>query len=204
MSETFHTDQLHLLLERFRRGDRSAWDELYQHVGGRLEFLAHRMLRGFPQVRCFESTGDVLQNALLRLLRALQEVQPGSVREFFGLASLLLRRELLDLKKHYCGPQGEAAHRVGAAGKREAGARVATEMLNEPDLPELEEWSEFHRQIDELPPDEREVIDLHFYQGLNMTEAAQVIGVNVRTVQRRWNSGLARLRSVFHDEWPRF
>src|SRR5271157_4662960 len=111
MPESFRTSQLHRLLERFRNGDRAAWEELHQHVGGRLEALAHRMLRGFPEVRRFESTGDVLQNATLRLLRALREVRPGSVHEFFGLAGVQLRRELLDLKRHYCGPEGEAAHR---------------------------------------------------------------------------------------------
>jgi RNA polymerase sigma-70 factor (ECF subfamily) len=162
------------------------------------------MLRGFPDVHRFESTSDVLQNAILRLLRALRDVQPHSMREFFGLAGILMRRELLDLKKHYCGPEGEAAHRVAAESKSKADRLVATDTNHEPEQSELEEWTEFHRQIDALPEEAREVIDLHFYQGLSMPEVAEVIGVNVRTAERRWNAALARLRSVFHNDWPQF
>jgi hypothetical protein len=71
MAESFRTSQLHRLLERFRAGDRAAWEEMHCHVGARLEALARRMLRGFPEVRRFEATPDVLQNATVRLLRAL-------------------------------------------------------------------------------------------------------------------------------------
>src|SRR5262249_2031728 len=103
---SFKTTELLELVNRLRAGDRSAWDDLSQHVGGQLERLARKMLRGFPKLRRWEQTQDVLQNATLRLLAALQTVEPGSVREFFGLASLQLRRELLDLHRHYFGPHG--------------------------------------------------------------------------------------------------
>jgi RNA polymerase sigma-70 factor (ECF subfamily) len=78
-------------------------------VCGRLERLARKMLRRFPGVHRWAETGDVLQNALLRLLRALQEVRPESVRGFFGLVAEQMRRELLDLARHFCGPQGLGA-----------------------------------------------------------------------------------------------
>src|SRR5947209_2117063 len=93
-------------LERLRAGDPSARDELFRQAGGRLERLARRMLRDFPGVRRWAQTGDVLQSALVRLLRALAEVRPASAREFLGLAAEQIRRELLDLARHYYGPRG--------------------------------------------------------------------------------------------------
>src|SRR4051794_31546076 len=65
------TTQLHLWLERMRAGDVGARDELLRGFCGRLESLAHKMLRRFPHVQRWAQTDDVLQNALMRLLRSL-------------------------------------------------------------------------------------------------------------------------------------
>src|SRR5262245_55661084 len=95
--EAFHSTQLRGWLERMQAGDGSARDELLRAVGGRLERLARQMLRGFPNVKHWADTGDVLQNALIRLLRSLEAIRPASTRDFFNLATVQIRRELLDL-----------------------------------------------------------------------------------------------------------
>src|SRR5262249_36777335 len=104
------TAHLQGCLERMQKGDRAARDELLQHVYERLQRLARKMLKGVPGVRRWEQTDDVLQNALVRLLRALEDLRPATLREFFGLATEQLRRELLDLARHWFGPQGPGAH----------------------------------------------------------------------------------------------
>jgi RNA polymerase sigma-70 factor (ECF subfamily) len=190
MSHSFRTSQLLRWLERMRAGDRAAGDELFRHLGGRLKRLAGKMLRGFPAVRRWTGSDDVLQNATLRLLRAMQEVSPDSTAKFFGLATKAIRRELLDLKRHYCGPQGMGAHHQTDGPDRPA--REPVDPAPGPD--ELEEWCEFHAQVERLPAEERAVVDLHFYQGLSKAEAAELLGVDIRTVQRRWNAALQRLR----------
>src|SRR5437868_627680 len=96
---SLRTPQLHLWLDRVQKGDLTARDELLKSVVHRLERLARKMLGRFPSVRGWADTGDVLQSALMRLLRALQEVRPPSVRDFFGLAAEQMRRELLDLAR---------------------------------------------------------------------------------------------------------
>jgi RNA polymerase sigma-70 factor (ECF subfamily) len=194
MVTSFRTSELHRLLARLQAGDRAAWDELYARTGTRLEALARRMLHGFPGVRRFEETPDVLQNATLRLDRAPRAVRPGSVREFFALAGTQLRRELLDLNIHY----RHAAVPVGGSNP-DPGATVTDDG---PTPEELEEWSEFHGQIEALPAEERAVVDLHYYQGLSKAEAAEVLGVSVRTMQRSWIRALGRLKSVCRGEWP--
>ena len=45
------TTQLHDWLDRFQAGDRAAADELLRATGTRLERLARRMLKGFPNVK---------------------------------------------------------------------------------------------------------------------------------------------------------
>src|SRR5262249_61680504 len=71
-----HTTQLHRLVERIQAGDALAQNELVRLTGGRLEPPARSMLRRFPGVRRWEETGDLLQNALLRLLKSLETVRP--------------------------------------------------------------------------------------------------------------------------------
>jgi RNA polymerase sigma-70 factor (ECF subfamily) len=199
---SFKTTELLELLRRLRSGDRSAWDELSQHVGAQLERLARKMLRAFPQLRRWEQTQDVLQNATLRLLTALKTVEPGSVREFFGLAGVQMRRELLDLHRHYFGPRGMGRHHQTPAGCDSSGLELQP-VDTAPDLKELEEWYEFHKQIEELPCELREVVDLHFYQSLPKADIAELLSVNTRTVQRRWNDALDRLRSIRGGQWPK-
>jgi RNA polymerase sigma-70 factor (ECF subfamily) len=192
----FNTLQLQGWLEQIRGGDESARDALVRTVHGRLEVLARRMLRGFPRVARWEQTGDVLQNALLRLLRALQAVTPESTRDFFGLAAQQIRRELLDLAKHYHGKEGLGAHHAshddlaGAAAGPGADARAVTD---------LERWTQFHEEVEKLPVEEREVVSLVFYHGWTQAQVAELFHVDERTVRRRWQQALRKLRRLLAD-----
>ena len=60
---TFDTLRLHGYLDRFQTGDQDAADALLRATCGRLENLARKMLKGFPNVKRWADTDDVLQNA---------------------------------------------------------------------------------------------------------------------------------------------
>jgi RNA polymerase sigma-70 factor (ECF subfamily) len=193
-----NTVQLHNWLDRMRAGDGAAREDLLRHVCGRLERLARKMLRRFPRVHLWVQTDDVLQNALMRLLRALEKVRPDSTREFFGLAATQMRRELLDLARHFFGPHGPGTH--------EAGQRPDSTVsgLGEPpdrseDLEDLERWCLFHQQVEQLPAEEREVVGLIFYHGWTQAQVAELFQINVRTVRRRWESALQKLYKTFRE-----
>ncbi|MBI1916315.1 MAG: hypothetical protein HYS12_16525 [Planctomycetes bacterium] len=85
------TTSLHDLVARFQAGENSALHALIRRTEERLSLFTRRMLARFPAVRAKEQTDDILQNALIRLTRALRQETPRSVREFFGLASELDR-----------------------------------------------------------------------------------------------------------------
>jgi RNA polymerase sigma-70 factor (ECF subfamily) len=95
------TTTLRDLIARFQAGDNSALDALIRRTEERLAQFAQRMLGNFPGVRAREQKDDVLQNALIRLTRALRQETPASVRDFFGLAAVHLRRELIDLARSH-------------------------------------------------------------------------------------------------------
>lgn len=92
-----NSTQLQVLLDRAADGSGAAYDELIALASQRLLKLTRKMLRNYPQLRRWEQTDDVFQNAVLRLHRSLADVQPQSVRDFFGLAATQIRRTLIDL-----------------------------------------------------------------------------------------------------------
>lgn len=195
------SNQLQPLLARLHAGDATARDDLFRHAAGRLERLTRKMLHGFPTVHRWAGTDDVLQGALVRLLRSLEAVRPTTPRDFLGLAAEQIRRELLDLARHFYGPLGVGANHASRGGAD--GSRDPLQALPDAaDGPDLGAWCEFHEQVRQLPPDEREVVDLLFYQELTQAEAAGLLDVTVRTVQRRWQSALLKLHGALKPHGP--
>jgi RNA polymerase sigma factor (sigma-70 family) len=186
------------LLCRAVAGDASAVDAVLRHNCERLTSLTRRMLGDFQRVRRWAETDDVLQNALVRLVGALRDVKPATPRDFLALATLQIRRELIDLARRFYGPEGIGANhdsRASHDSKSPEAARQA-DLSQEPSS--MAQWSELHQQIAALPDDEREVVGLLFYQGLSQAEAADVLKISVRTVQRRWHTALCKLHRVWN------
>ena len=113
--ESGRTTQIQIWLDRLKNGDDSARELLIAHSCERLYKLARKLIKGYPSVRRWEETRDVVQEATLRLHRALAEVDPDSVAGFIGLAATQIRRQLIDLARHYMGPQGMGGHGNGNA-----------------------------------------------------------------------------------------
>jgi RNA polymerase sigma-70 factor (ECF subfamily) len=206
MSQDDHATQIQGCIDRLRSGDVSARDDLLAQASDRLTRLTRKMLRDFPGVHRWEQTDDVLQNAALRLCRALGEVQPPTAADFFRLAAAQIRRELLDLARRYSGSHGLGANHASIAGRGQSpGAASAagphpTDTTYDPDR--LAAWSDFHREAEALPPEEREAFDLLFYQGLSQAEAAAVLDVSERTIKRRWQSARLRLVQTLGGKMP--
>jgi RNA polymerase sigma-70 factor (ECF subfamily) len=192
-------------IDCLRAGDAAARDELLASSCDRLNRLTRKMLKDYPGVRRWEETGDVLQNALLRLCRALREVTPPTARDYFRLAALQIRRELLDLARHYYGPHGAGAHHASHAPAGDSGdgrppAHDPADQTHDPGR--LAIWCEFHAAVQDLPEKERDVFELVWYQGLTQDEAARVLEVSEPTVQRRWTSARLRLHEQFAGRMP--
>ncbi len=202
-SPAFDTAHLQEWVQRLKQGDLSARDALIRHAGGQLERLTRKMLKGFPGVKRWTETDDVFQSAALRLLRALQamDVSPPTTRDFFRFAATQIRRELIDLARRFQGPHGIGANLDTRSGN-ESGNTPAEPIDLSGEPTRLLGWTEFHTQVENLPDEEREVVGLLFYQELKQADAADLLGVTVRTVQNRWRSALVKLHEVLKDQWP--
>jgi RNA polymerase sigma-70 factor (ECF subfamily) len=126
-----------------------------------------------------------------RLLRALREARPGTVRQFFALATQHMRWELLGMAQCLDLQPPAAELRDGLIP-----APAASDTGLTPDARRM------LAAIDNLPEGEREAFDLVRIQGMSQAEAARVLGVSVMTVNRRLNRGLKLLTRALSDLRP--
>lgn len=202
MSDMSNTQDLQHWLERLQTGEPEARHRLAQCAFERLQRLARKMLRDYPRVKRWEETDDVLQNALIRLDRALQDVCPATVLDYFRLAALQMRRELLDLARSYYGPQGLGANHESHSGEASSEASRLPEEGAAPsslDPAHLAVWTEFHTQVKALPEDQQAIFDLLWYQGLTQAEASVLLNVPERTLKRRWQQLRLKLNKLLLD-----
>jgi RNA polymerase sigma factor (sigma-70 family) len=173
----------------------SAVRELLDRSVRRLHQLCAAMLyRSYPRLTrppLNLQVDEMLSAVVERLLKALREVRPRTVREFFGLASQHMRWEL-----------NEMARRLD---EKPVPVELCEALATSPASSESELTPDCRRMlvaIDSLPEGEREAFDLVRIQGLTQAEAAEVLGISAATVNRRLNRGLQLLAEVLSDLCP--
>jgi RNA polymerase sigma-70 factor (ECF subfamily) len=159
------------------------------------------MLRRYPKVRRWEETDDVFVEAVTRLNRALETVEPESPRHFYNLAATHIRRVLIDLSRRYYGAQGLGSHHDTAMRNADGDVTPKYEQADVSGEPgDLVEWTEFHEQVEAMPEEEREVFNLVWYEQMTHEQVAEILGVTKRTVRRRWQDARYRLQKVRFGE----
>jgi RNA polymerase sigma factor (sigma-70 family) len=186
LSSTSAVDQL---LQRMRDGDANCQDDLFAAIYQRLESLAQHMLRRFPGVGRCDETGDVLHDALIRLMRSLEKARPASEKKLLARGRELVRRELDNLAHRYAGPAWGTTHDRKRAG--EGGEQDDREESND-----LEKWAAFQEAVERLPTVEREVVSLLFYHHWTQAEVGELLDVTDRTVRNRLQSASRKLRAA--------
>jgi RNA polymerase sigma-70 factor (ECF subfamily) len=161
----------------------------------RLQLLCTKLLhRSYPRLTRppLNMQSDELLDAVVeRLLKALREVRPETVRQFFGLANQHIRWELNSL--------------AGRLDDQPARVELREELVQAPPSTSSSLSSNVRRMlaaIEGLPEDEREAFDLVRIQGTTQAEAAQVLNVSTKTVQRRLNRAVMLLAKTLSDLRP--
>ena len=191
MSKVNQSAEIEGWISRLKNGDFKAREQLINCTCERLTSLTRKMLKDFGRVKRWEQTDDVTQNSMMRLYRTLADVHPANAVEFYRLAALNIRRELLDLAKHYFGPDGLGANYASVdlvTGKSANNPDGDIPLAVEDGPEQLEAWTAFHKQVEKLPDEEKEVFDLLWYQELSQADVAELLNISTRTVKRRWAS----------------
>jgi RNA polymerase sigma-70 factor (ECF subfamily) len=173
----------------------SAVRALLDRAVRRLHQLCAAMLyRSYPRLtkpplnlQAEEMLGAVVE----RLLKALREVHPGTVRQFFALASQHMRWELNEMARRL--DEG-TEHVELCEGLAFAPANSDTGLTPAA--------SRMLAAIDTLPEGEREAFDLVRIQGLTQAEAGKMLGISAATVNRRVFRSLQILAEALRDLRP--
>jgi RNA polymerase sigma factor (sigma-70 family) len=190
-------DEIPDLLARLRAGDAQARQEMFVYVEEKFWPLAHKLLRiDFPRVGLHAETGDILHEALCRLIPYLERsgAEVGSSAErFYGLAATVLRHTLIDAaRKHFGSLQ---SHPISE------GIEANHPLLQESSG--LNGWREgvrVHELVARLPPEERHVIELSLYLGFGTGEIAKQVGVHAGTISRRLTSAKEKLGRMLRED----
>jgi RNA polymerase sigma factor (sigma-70 family) len=153
--------------------------------------LLHRSYPRLTRPPLNLQTDEMLGAVVERLLKALREARPGTVRQFFALAGLHMRWELNDMARRLDEQPAAVELRDGLVP-----APASSDSSLTPDGRRMLE------AIGSLPEAEREAFDLVRIQGMTQAEAAQVLGVSPMTVNRRLNRSLQLLTETLRDLRP--
>ena len=172
------------LLERWGGGDRSALDELMPLVYDELRRLAGNYLRRERADHTLQPTALVHQ-AYVRLVGEKQGRWQGR-KHFYGIAARLMRQILVDhARSHGAEKRGGGRAAVSLGHAEEVAGPPAVDVLAIHEA--LERLAAFDEQ-------RARVVELRFFGGLSIEEAAEALGVGHATVEREWALARAWLR----------
>jgi RNA polymerase sigma factor (sigma-70 family) len=132
---------------------------------------------------------ELLSSVIERMMKAMRSVRPQNIRQFFAVCNQHMRWELNDLARRL----DKQPHTCQVNESMAAAEFPSTCSQLSPNAVRILE------AIDGLPDDQREAFDLMRLQGLSFQEAASIVGVSMKTVQRRLNRALVLLSEQLGD-----
>jgi RNA polymerase sigma factor (TIGR02999 family) len=162
-----------VLLRAWRGGDAGALDRLMEMVYGELSRIAKGALSRERRDHTLQ-TKALVHEAYLRLIDA--DVNWQDRAHFYALAARTMRRILTDhAKARARDKRGGAPVRVELTDMAQSAAAAPIDVIAlEIAIEKLAVQDERHAQL----------VELHFFAGMDYDEAAEVLGVSARTVSR--------------------
>ncbi len=168
------------------RGDAEALAVLYDRNAPAMLALAARIFRRGAEAE------DLIHEVFLEAWRRAADYDPGrgSVRAWLLLRT---RSRALDLKK---------SARIAKQAPDNDGHWI--EQLTDPRAePSFEpDRARLRQVLSELPPEQRAVLLLGYFDGLSSSEIAEQLGIPIGTVKSRVAAALAKLREALGDSQP--
>lgn len=176
-------DEVTRLLNEWREGKGDALQELLPLVYQELRRLAHHHMRGERPGHTLQTTA-VIHEAYLKMIDQ-RAVDWQSRAHFFAVASQVMRRILVDHAR------GRAAEKRGGGAPHMTLDDVAV-VSSEPDV-NLVALDEALERLAALDPLQARIVELRFFGGLTIEEAAAVTEISPATLKREWSTAKAWL-----------
>jgi RNA polymerase sigma factor (TIGR02999 family) len=178
------------LLVDWGNGNQAALDRLMPLVYTELRQLAHRYMRRERPGHTMQTTA-LIHEAYLRLVDQTQ-VRWQHQAHFFGIAARLMRQILIEHARSHT-----RAKRGGGAGTIALDEAAVVSQTRATELLALDDALERLAAID---PRKSRIVELRFFGGLSVEEAAIILNIAPNTVLRDWRLAKAWLyREISHE-----
>jgi RNA polymerase sigma factor (TIGR02999 family) len=179
------------ILSAIEQGDPHAAQQLWALVYEELRKLAAQQLAQEKPGQTLQATA-LVHEAYLRLVNAEPERHWASRRHFFATAAQAMRHILVDrARRKRRTKHGGGRHRV------ELDETLAAPLASDEKLLALDEAL---TRLAEQDPQAAEVVQLCYFAGLSVSEAAQALGIARATAYRHWTFARAWLLQELSSE----
>lgn len=183
-----HTD-ITDLLARARRGEPGALDAVFPAVYGELRRAAHRELGRWRPGETLGTTA-LVHEAYLRMVDA-RRAEYADRRHFYAVAATAMRQIIVDHARQRGAAKRGHGQRAISLDRLEVAATGADD-----DVVALDEAL---TALAVNHPRLAQVVELRFFAGLSVEEAAEAMDCSPRTVKREWQKARAFLYRMLHD-----
>ena len=171
------------LLAAWRRGDRLAEEDLLGLVYRELRGIARRHLASERSGHTLQAT-ELVHEAYLRMA-GQKGIHWQNRSQFFAVAATMMRRILVDhARRRNASKRGAGVTCVTLEGAVEQAAPVALEVVALDDALKV---------LGRMDPFKASIVELRFFGGLSIEEAAQALECSTDTISRHWRSARAWL-----------
>jgi RNA polymerase sigma-70 factor (ECF subfamily) len=180
--------EITVLLNRLRTGDPLALSELAPLVGAELRRLAAGYLRNQPPGHTWQPT-DLVNELWLRLL-GRGELDFQNRAHFLGAAAHLMRVMVIDHARARCAAKRTPEKLPGAGGEFAALLALTDERALE-----LVALNDALSCLAGSFPRQAEIVEMRYFGGLTVDEAAAALAISPPTVKREWEKARAWLHA---------
>ena len=171
------------LLIDWSNGDQAALAKLVPVVEQELRRLAHHYMSRERAGHTLQTTA-LVNEAFVRLANR-KRMQWQNRAHFFGIAAQLMRTILVDhARSHACAKRG------GGAEKLELNEALVVSQQKAAEVIALDEAL---KELELIDPRQSRIVELRFFGGLTVEEAAEVLHVSPVTIKREWSTAKAWL-----------
>ncbi len=164
------------LLQQWADGDREAAEKVVPLVYNELRAIAGGYIRGERRDHTLQTTA-LVHEAWVRLIEN-NGIEWQDRGHFVGVAARVMRRVLVDhARRHRAAKRGGGLERVTLV------EAAGVDPGRPPDVVALDEAL---KALEALDPDKAKLVELRFFGGLSIEEAAAHLGISPATVNRHW------------------
>jgi RNA polymerase sigma factor (TIGR02999 family) len=179
-------------LNLFMQGNQSVVDALLREVLPKLHEIAVRELKRERYMAPLSKTELIHEVWLTNLSKGGWQIHDQG--HFYALASLAMRRVLIDLARKRLAARRGAGET--ALPLDESAALLGTSMH---DAEQIVEIGLLMERLEAKDPDAARMVDMHYFSGFTLEEIAQETGLTVRQVRSRWEKGMKWLKRMLQS-----